>query len=406
MADEYEFEEDNYAGEMDEFGGEPEVLVMKGNNEVEGRSLAGSEQLPVEKKKERRYQHPHCKPVFQSGNLTIGMSQARLYGLLDENGKLKIPEPVDLQVDDLQASLSRIGAMSEPRELDLSHIVDPEAEEETFKPARSKQAENAMRNPRCGYDFIDRLNNQEGGFLDRAFGNDKAQSKMEKLQMDSAKEDYLASHDKLVCPTCKREQSFDEFWEKKRMCSLCKQRYQKGNLCNAGAFERRLKEQEAKRLQKLAEAEAEIYAVKKVAYSKPKTMLPASRSRGGGREDKNEAEAGDVDNNQRDDGEATEMGNFEAPNTLLKKLAKLNFDKAELLSEAVRAAESKAASREKELQFLRSTDAAPPKATVRTSQGSKTTKSGPSSGQSASTAASGAPAEAKKGDKFDLLLGL
>lgn len=396
MGDEYEFEAEDYAGDLDDFA---EVLIIKGGDEMgEGRSVAGTEQAAFseKKKKERPYQHPHCKPVFQSGNLTIGMSQARLYGLLDENGKLKIPEPEDLHVDDLQASLSRIGAMSEPRELDLSHIVDPEAKEETFKPAKSKQAENAMRNPRCGYDFIDRLNNQEGGFLDRAFGNDKAQSKMEKLQMDSAKEDYLASHDKLVCPKCKREQSFDEFWEKKRMCSLCKERYQKGNLCNAGAFERRLKEQEEKRLRKLAEAEAEIYAVKKVAYSKPKVMLPAPRSRGGGREDKDEA--GDDDDDANDDGKvaaAAEMACFEAPNTLLKKLAKLNSDKAELLSEAVRAAETKATSREKELQFLKCTDAAPPKQpNVRTSQGSKASKSAPP------------PLEAKKGDKFDLLLGL
>ena len=186
MSDEYEFEEEGPAlGEEDE--GESELVILPDEeNAGDGgyasppRSVMGSEKgsvrsmrSGVQEKKERRYQNPYCKPVFQSGTLTIGMSQAKLYGLLDENGKLKLPEPVELQVDELTAKLARLGAMSEPRELDLSHIVDPEAHEETFKPSKSKQAESAMRNPRCGYDFIDRLNNQEGGFLARLQGNDK-----------------------------------------------------------------------------------------------------------------------------------------------------------------------------------------------------------------------------------------
>ena len=339
---------------------------------------------------------------------------------MDENRKPKIPGPADLQVDDVARTISRIGAMSEPRELDLSHIVDPEAKEEPFKPARSKQAENAMRNPRCGYDFIDRLNNQEGGFLERAFGNEKAQNKMEKIQMDAAKEDYTASHDKLACPSCKREQSFDEFWEKKRLCSLCKVRYQKANLCNAGAFERRLKEQEEKRLEKLAKAEAEIYNVKKVVYTKPRTMLPRGVGKDDGADDEDDNDA-DGDES-KDDGAAQDMSNFEAPNNLLKKLAKLNSEKAELLSAAVETAERKKAAREKELSlYAGSNAAAPPKDTnvSASSQGgrkaSKGTKASGSSGnrgtaELSTTSNTFIEADSKpakgKGDKFDLLLGL
>ena len=223
--------------------------------------------------------------------------------------------------------------------------------------------------------------------------------------MESAKEDYLASHDRLMCPSCKREQSFDEFWEKKRICSACKVRYQKGNTCNAGAFERRLKEAEEKRLKRLAEADAEIYAVKKVEYSKPKTMLPRSGgAKANDREDDKDG-GGDEDSSE---GQA-DTSHFEAPSNLLKKLAKLNSDKAKLLSAAVQAAESKKTSREKELQFMRA-DAAPPKSgnPGATSQGSKASKvsAGGATREDTGTGRGDTAEPKRKGDKFDLLLGL
>ena len=49
--------------------------------------------------------------------------------------------------------------------------IKPEAEDEDakecrFKPQRSKEANRAMKNPSCGYDFVTRLD-ERGGFMDR-----------------------------------------------------------------------------------------------------------------------------------------------------------------------------------------------------------------------------------------------
>ena len=44
--------------------------------------------------------------------------------------------------------------------------VDEDAQECSFRPQRSKQAQRAMRNPSCGYDFVSRLG-EKGGFMPR-----------------------------------------------------------------------------------------------------------------------------------------------------------------------------------------------------------------------------------------------
>ena len=43
-------------------------------------------------------------------------------------------------------------------------------------------------------------------------------------------EDYEARLDKLICPSCRKPQSFDEFFEKKRNCSQCKLKFEKLNV--------------------------------------------------------------------------------------------------------------------------------------------------------------------------------
>ena len=272
---EYEFVSDD--GQEDE----EEVHVMPdgdgdGDGEEEGggeRSVSGQTTASAAERREvtkraasYREKDDRCKPVFQSGNLKITAAQARLYGLLDENGKFKELAPEEIQIDAVAENLRKLSAMSAPREIDLSHVEDLEAKEETFRPARSDEARKAMLNPRCGYDFIDRLE-QQGDFLQRMQGNDKTQSRMAKLLRDEAKTDYEATKDKLACPQCKKTQTFDEFWEKKRMCSACKVRYEKTNLCNAAAFEARLRAAEERRVAKLAAAEDEVYGRKDKAAS-------------------------------------------------------------------------------------------------------------------------------------------
>lgn len=61
-------------------------------------------------------------------------------------------------------ALEHIKNISRPREIDLSEIHrDPSP---TFQPSKTKEALNAMRNKKCGYDFIERLNDR-GDFMDR-----------------------------------------------------------------------------------------------------------------------------------------------------------------------------------------------------------------------------------------------
>ena len=59
---------------------------------------------------------------------------------------------------------------------------------------------------------------------------DAAESKkLSKWELEKMKDDYEARLDKLICPNCRKPQSFDEFYEKKRNCSQCKMKYEKLN---------------------------------------------------------------------------------------------------------------------------------------------------------------------------------
>ena len=72
-------------------------------------------------------------------------------------------------------------------------------------------------------------------------------------------DDYKALIDKLVCPNCKAEQSFDEYFEKIRECRRCNEKYTKAKISNCVSFERKNKENEEKRLLKLKTVEAAVY---------------------------------------------------------------------------------------------------------------------------------------------------
>jgi len=53
---------------------------------------------------------------------------------------------------------------------------------------------------------------------------------LSKWELEALKNDYEARHDKLMCPNCKKPQSFDEFYEKKRNCSQCQKKFEKLNI--------------------------------------------------------------------------------------------------------------------------------------------------------------------------------
>ena len=225
----------------------------------------------------RPYITPLSRPVMAAGNTQLSFAQARLFGLLDENGEVRSVDTMQAESSATaaakhQATMESVKNLSGPRELDLSHIEVPEDAELKFKPTRSAAADKAMRNPRLGYDFIDRL---EGGgdFMERMSAEPAKGSKKEKKELQSAKDDYTALLDKLACLNCKAEQSFDEYHEKIRECRRCKEKFVKVKVCNAAAFERQQKEQEEKRQKKLRELEEAMYGSVGKMASKPSDRL-------------------------------------------------------------------------------------------------------------------------------------
>jgi len=99
--------------------------------------------LPSAQSEGRIYQHPHCRPIAKVGNTEIGLSQAKLFGLLDENGELRLrmPGSSDEPPRPRQETLKVLAALSKPREVDLQDFVDEEAAELTFKPVKNKASE-------------------------------------------------------------------------------------------------------------------------------------------------------------------------------------------------------------------------------------------------------------------------
>lgn len=330
--------DDDDDGEDEE---EDELLIMEENQQADDKPY--------------RYVNPLCKPVFKAGGLEIGLSQAKLFGLLDENGNIILKKPSSGPVQSRSEIRSRINNMSKPRETATEVIED---QEETWKPSKSKEAQNAMKNARCGYDFVDRLN-ERGDFLDRVNLPSGGISKAAKAVAEA---DYEAKLDKLACPSCKKEQSFTEFFENKRECGLCKERFTKLKTFNASSFEERMKKAAAKR-------EAKLSAIEESAYAAPvfKAKLPP----GGFSESKKEKEKEEVEKkiiprkeikkleknivereNQRNINrkkleespkllEALPATAGQPPIDLLKKLAAIQHEQSTLLRETLQLAEKK-----------------------------------------------------------------
>ena len=247
-ANAYYFEdEDNY--------NDPELIVV---SKKEGKT---NESNP--------YQSELNAPVIVVGNTKLGLGKAKLYGLVNDDGEVVDRNSKSSNADKMKQR-KYLDKISKPR--DPVEVSVPD-DAPTFKPIKNKEAEIAMRNPRCGYDFVDRLK-EKGNFLDRAFG-DKTDDKKQKKLLESAEADYDAKLDKLACPQCKKEQSFLEYYEKRRYCSQCGEKFCKLNIFNPNSFERRMREQELKRKQGLDDIDNEMYgktSAAKVNPNIPKTQ--------------------------------------------------------------------------------------------------------------------------------------
>ena len=140
--DEFQIDEDNdeYGYEDDDFGGADDFEAPDDENT-------------------KPYQNKLQAEVVRKKNTSISVSQAKLFGIpMDKEGNVKIPGAEAPDTDkQLSKILNRIGKMSDPVQSDLSHIKSEDDMESTFKPQKSAAALSLMRNPKLGYDFVDKV---------------------------------------------------------------------------------------------------------------------------------------------------------------------------------------------------------------------------------------------------------
>ncbi|RYH14014.1 hypothetical protein EON65_34320 [archaeon] len=202
------------------------------------------------------YQHEVAMPKFFVGSKKLSISEAQLFGLLDKVGNLQIRSASPN--GDPRRMRKHVEKLSAPRSPVLYELNDEEERNLTFQPKRSAEALAAMKNKRCGYDFMDRLSSR-GDFLDRIAPDPAKTKKLPKSEMDALQADYEARIDKLQCPRCLRPQSFDEFFEKRRTCTLCSVKFEKLRVTSGAGFLRKMQQQEQQRLDRLKEVEKGMY---------------------------------------------------------------------------------------------------------------------------------------------------
>ena len=204
------------------------------------------------------YRKGKTRTLLEIGSIGVTYGQAKLFGLLDREGNVdlsRIQNPNISSQKDFQRK--HVDLLSQPTKVETKS--PPIDEEATFKPQKTAIALKAMRNPRCGYDFIQRLN-ERGDPLESLTNVSK------KKNTDAEKEAYDLKLDKLQCPSCRRYQTFDEYTEKRRLCPVCNEKYTKLNVCDPILFEKKLKRKAEKREANLAKIEEEMYHYEKTPF--------------------------------------------------------------------------------------------------------------------------------------------
>lgn len=205
----------------------------------------------------QRYLSKIARPMHKSGNTTISYAEAKLFGLLDKDGNIKTDKIRPTNINDITAKLeskskSRAFAMSKPRP------PPPPPKPEPVQPLKSKAAQAAMADPGCGYDFLDKYT-ERGNFLETLSAQDESRKAKSKGADDHMKANYEAKLDKLACPSCRREQSFDEWFQKKRLCSRCSERFRQINVSNATSYIKRMEAAQKKKDERLAKIDFAVY---------------------------------------------------------------------------------------------------------------------------------------------------
>lgn len=227
-----------------------------------------------------RYQSILAKPVASAGNIDIGVGKARLYGLLDKDGNVNLPAVQESSANLLnkKSAISKVNSMSKAIEIPIDKLrLNYEEEKElTFKPNKSSAALKAMQNPRCGYEFVNKSNDDKSNSLERLTVSNSSQG-LSKSALEALENDYNAKIDKLACPKCQKAQSFSEFYEKKRFCSQCTDsRFRKLNVSNIHSFHKQVGSFESKRIEKLKTIEEEMYGEMKKKRDFKSKPVPTS----------------------------------------------------------------------------------------------------------------------------------
>ena len=164
-------------------------------------------------------------------------------------------------IKDMQTSLAlknrhkrRVANSTRVSELAKSHTQKEKVgrwmtlEEEvecSFKPSRSAEATQAMMNPSCGYDFLDRLEQgSDGDFLSRMGKGEEVRRR--ELDRQRGLVDYEARQDKKQCPRGEGKQSYDEWKDKRKICPRCKVAYRAPNKWSRDHWDQRMSDMEEK----------------------------------------------------------------------------------------------------------------------------------------------------------------
>ncbi|OQR96767.1 hypothetical protein ACHHYP_13643 [Achlya hypogyna] len=98
---------------------------------------------------------------------------------------------------------------------------DEDARQCRFQPKKTRAQLAAMKNPACGYDFVNHFDEDEAAddFIARM---EAAESNRQKrLQVTRGEEEYSLRQNKKLCPRCGMTQSYAEFRDKKKRCTFC-----------------------------------------------------------------------------------------------------------------------------------------------------------------------------------------
>jgi hypothetical protein len=195
------------------------------------------------------YRNAKTQVIREIGVTKITYGQAKLYGLLNKDGNMDVSRLKDKQnMKDKESQRKHINSMTQ---ISLPHV--PPLHEENYKP--NSKTVNA-----------DKIS----GITDRMSSSANRVNK----DIEGEKASYEYKQDKLSCPSCKKYQSFDEYREKKRTCSLCRVKYENLNVCDIFSYEKKLKETLKKKELRSAKVEEEMYGYEKKPF-KAKVIIKA-----------------------------------------------------------------------------------------------------------------------------------